>query len=140
MNGSLKDEADHVDKNTMVYHIIRDSLNYDETLELDMFVHELVQSYVDAEIKFLDLVFEMGSQEGLSLDEAKGFIKYLGNLRLQQLDLQHEECENPLEWIDYLLTAKTHTNFFEGKETGYSHTKLSGEVDYSRYDKYLEIA
>jgi ribonucleotide reductase beta subunit family protein with ferritin-like domain len=134
---SLKDEADHVDKNIRVYLTIRQSLNFDEARELDSFVEDLVQSYVDAECKFLELVFEMGDQEDLTLPEAKGFIKYLGNLRLQQLDLTHEECENPLEWIDYLLTAQAHTNFFESKVTGYSHAKLSGEVDYSKYEKYL---
>lgn len=95
---------------------------------------------MEAEHEFLNLVFELGDQEGLTKEEAKEFITYLGLLRLHQLDLVDADFvgENPLEWIDYILTATTHTNFFENKVTDYSHNKLEGHVDYSKFLHKLE--
>lgn len=129
---SLSDEADHVKNNIRVLEEVRKDLSEAENTELDRFIKNVVKSYVDAEHKFLDLIFEMGDQEGLTLEEAKDFISYLGELRLFQLDLLslEEVRDNPLEWIDYILSASSHTNFFENRVTDYSHNGLEGEVDY----------
>ena len=129
---SLSDEADHVKNNIRVLEEVRKDLSEAENTELDRFIKKAIRSYVDAEHKFLDLIFEMGNQEGLTLEEAKDFIDYLGELRQFQLGLLtlEEVRENPLEWIDYILSASSHTNFFENRVTDYSHNGLEGEVDY----------
>jgi len=117
----------------------RKDLTEAENEELDKFVRLTVQKYVEAEHKFLDLVFEMGDQEGMSLSDAKTFINYLGELRLYQMELLSLEDvrENPLEWIDYILTASTHTSFFENKVVDYSHDGLAGEANYSKFEDKL---
>lgn len=136
---SLKDEQEHVKNNMRVLEEARKDLSEAENIELDKFILRIVQLYVDAELKFLDLVFEMGDQEGLSLEDAKDFIRYLAELRLYQLGLLSFEDvrENPLEWIDYILTASTHTSFFENKVVDYSHNGLSGEATYDKFKDRL---
>lgn len=137
---SLKDEQEHVRNNMKVLDEARKDLSEAENIELDKFIKKIVKLYVDAELAFLDLVFEMGDQEGLTLTDAKEFIRYLAELRLYQLGLLSFEDvrENPLEWIDYILTASTHTSFFENKVVDYSHNGLSGKVDYSKHLGSLE--
>lgn len=129
---SLSDEADHVKNNIKVLSEVRKDLSEAENTELDRFIKLVVSKYVEAECKFLELIFEMGNQEGLTIEEAKDFIEYLGELRLFQLELcsLEEVRDNPLEWIDYILSASSHTNFFENRVTDYSHNGLEGEVDY----------
>ena len=103
------------------------------------FIKDTVKAYVEAEHTFLNLIFSMGDQEDLTLEQAKDFIEYLGELRLYQLGMIPEQDvrENPLSWIEYILTATSHANFFEKRSVDYSHNKLEGTVDYS---KYLELA
>jgi ribonucleotide reductase beta subunit family protein with ferritin-like domain len=137
---SLKDEHDHVMRNIQIWKTIKDEdLSEQENYELDQFVQCAVEQYIQAEHKFLDLVFEMGDQEQMSLQEAKDFIVYLGKLRLFQAGIieRDQVPKNPLPWIDYLLTGSTHTNFFESRVVDYSHNKLSGEINYEIYKSKL---
>ena len=70
----------------------------------------------------------------------KGYIKYLGKLRLYQrgyISLA-EVPKNPLEWMEWLLGANRHSNFFEKKVTDYQHKELPGEVNYNKYRHLLE--
>lgn len=137
---SLKDEGEHVKNNMLILSEVRKDLTYAENEELDLWIERIIEEYVDAEHRFFDLVFEMGPQEGMSVAEAKGFITYLGKLRAYELGLLSSEDvpENPLPWIDYILSGSTHTNFFESRVVDYNHKGLDGEVDYSRYVKGLE--
>lgn len=136
---SLRDEQEHVKNNMKVLVEVRKDLSEVDNIELDKFILSTVKSYGDAEKKFFDLVFEMGQAEGLTLSDAKMFIDYLCSLRLYQLDLisREEVPENPLEWIDYILTGATHTNFFENVVADYSHNGLTGHVDYSKYNTMI---
>jgi ribonucleoside-diphosphate reductase beta chain len=137
---SLKDEADHVAGNISVLSEVRKELSDDENKELDAFIIETVAAYVDAENVFLDLVFGKYNQEDFTLDEAKGYIRYLGQLRLYQLGMigAREVPESELPWLDDILYGSSHTNFFESRVTDYSHNTLEGGVDYGRYATLLE--
>lgn len=136
---SLSDEQEHVRNNIRILSEVRKDLTEVDNLQLDSFIRKTVGAYCSAEKKFFDLVFEMGNQEGMSISEAKDFIDYLGELRLYQLGLLsvEEVRKNPLEWIDYILSGASHTNFFESKVVDYTHNGLEGHVDYSRYVKPL---
>lgn len=138
---SLSDEAKHVEYNMRVFEEVRKAdLTEDENKELNEFVVQLVSNYVNAEHRFLDLVFEMSNQEGMTIEDAKDYISYLGSLRLAQVGLMdwEEVPENTLPWIDYILTGSKHTNFFENKVVDYSHNGLAGSVDYSQFKDILE--
>lgn len=137
---SLKDEDDHVSRNIKILKEARKELTKEENLELDEFTKKVVQDYVDAEHLFFDLVFQRGNQQDLTKQQAKDFLTYLGDLRLCQHGLKDSRTlgENPLEWIDYILSGSTHTNFFENKVTDYSHDGLAGEGSYDKFLAQLE--
>lgn len=138
---SLRDEQEHVTENIKTLKEMMKSLTEEELKILRSVILAFVESFRKAEHKYLELVFEMGGAEGLTLDEMKQYIDYLCALRLYQLGFVSIEAVpvNPLEWMEWLLTAGKHGNFFEKKVTDYSHGGLSGEVNYGKYAHLLKI-
>jgi ribonucleoside-diphosphate reductase beta chain len=83
---------------------------------------------VDHEDAFIDLAFEMGGVQGLDASLTKQYIRFIADRRLQQLGLEpmfHIE-RNPLPWLDEMLNAIEHTNFFENRATEYSKASTAG--------------
>ena len=139
---SLSDESEHVAGNMRVLEEIKKSdLSESEITELDDFIVDLVGRYVKAEHKFLDLVFAMSDQEGMTKEDAKEYISYLGIMRLAQVGLAswEEVPENPLPWMDYILSGSKHTNFFEQRVTDYNHSGLGGSISYDKFKEALQI-
>lgn len=136
---SLRDEEKHVEGNIMAVNDIRKDLTDDELQELDDFILAITKRYVEAEHKFIDLVFEMGPQEGMTAEDMKQYILYLADYRLEALGLEmhYNVLENPLDWMDWMLTGRKHNNFFEGKMAAYDHEGLVGDIDYSAYSQLL---
>ena len=134
---SLKDEEKHVHYNMRVLSEIRKELNVRENRELDDFIETITVRFREAEHRFIELVFEMGPVEDMTQGNMKDYIDYLCDLRMVQLGIPKifNTTTNPLEWMDYVLGGKQHTNFFEAKVGEYSHSGLPGEVDYSKYKK-----
>jgi len=91
-------------------------------------ITEACAQIVQLEDAFIDLAFELGSVEGLSAQNVKDYIRYIANRRLKQLDLKElfKQKENPLPWMDDMLNAIEHTNFFENRATEYSRSSTSG--------------
>ncbi len=135
---SLKDEQEHVINNIKILNEVRKELTDKENKELNKFIKRVSKEYVEAEHKFLDLIFAMGDQEDFTKEDAKEFILYLKELRLYQLGLTKVESvrKNNLDWIDYILSGSSHTNFFEAVVVDYSHNDL-GEVNYDKYASVL---
>ena len=83
---------------------------------------------VDHEDEFIDLAFELGPVEGLDAAQVKSYIRFIADRRLTQLGLQplfHVE-KNPLPWLDEMLNAVEHANFFENRATEYSKASTIG--------------
>ena len=55
-------------------------------------------------------------------------VRFIADRRLQQLGLQplYHIKKNPLPWLDEMLNAIEHTNFFENRATEYSKASTSG--------------
>ncbi|NQY58454.1 ribonucleotide-diphosphate reductase subunit beta [Cognatishimia sp.] len=87
------------------------------------------EDIVAAEDDFIDKCFEMGAVEGLSPDQVKGYIRYMANYRLENLGLNtiFDVTENPLPWMDDLMSGKEHGNFFETRATEYSKGLIVGD-------------
>lgn len=136
---SLTDEQDHVVNNIKTVQEMRNELNEAELEVLKLVTFGLVKGLVDAEYRYLDLVFEMGGAEGLTIQEMKDYILYLGQLRLLQLGYIgiKDVPPNPLDWMEWLIGANKHSAFFEKKVTSYSHKKLDGNVNYNKYLQYI---
>ena len=92
---------------------------------------EITQSLRDVikiEDAFIDLAFEQGGVEGLQPEEVKQYIRYIGDRRMQQLNLEpiFGLEKNPLPWMDQMLNGAEHTNFFENRATEYSKASTQG--------------
>jgi ribonucleoside-diphosphate reductase beta chain len=97
----------------------------------DSLKDEITQSLRDVikiEDAFIDLAFEQGGVEGLQPDEVKQYIRYIGDRRMQQLNLEpiYGTEKNPLPWMDQMLNGAEHTNFFENRATEYSRASTGG--------------
>jgi ribonucleoside-diphosphate reductase beta chain len=83
---------------------------------------------VEHEDAFIDLAFEAGAVEGLTAREVKDYIRYIADRRLVQLGLDeiYHIQRNPLPWLDEMLNAVEHANFFENRATEYSKASTTG--------------
>lgn len=139
---SLRDEEEHVDNNMKIFLKELENFNKEDKREIMNYVKKIIKSYVEAEHLFLDLVYEIGDQEDMTKADMKTYIKYLANLRMKQLGWKpvYEDVSNPLTWMDWVLSGKKHTNFFEERVADYSHDTLKGSVDYGSYSLQLDIS
>lgn len=137
---SLRDEEEHIEGNIMGFKDIYNSLSDEDKAEVDTFVRDIAIRYVEAEHAFVDMVFEMGPQEGMTKDDVKEYLMYLADFRMKSMDkpVIYGVENNPLDWMDWMLSGRNHMNFFEGRVTAYDHNGLQGEVDYSAYEGILE--
>jgi ribonucleoside-diphosphate reductase beta chain len=97
-----------------------------EELRRDLYL--ICATIVDHEDAFIDLAFELGGVQGLEAKDVKQYIRFIADRRLTQLGLEplyHVE-KNPLPWLDEMLNAIEHTNFFENRATEYSKASTEG--------------
>jgi ribonucleoside-diphosphate reductase beta chain len=94
-------------------------------------IRGICATIVEHEDAFIDLAFELGGVEGLDAAQTKRYIRFIADRRLQQLGLEplYEIEKNPLPWLDEMLNAIEHTNFFENRATEYSKASTSGTWD-----------
>jgi ribonucleoside-diphosphate reductase beta chain len=112
------------------------------TDELRREIYITCATIVDHEDAFIDLAFELGSVEGLTADEVKRYIRYIADRRLTQLGLNvmfHVES-NPLPWLDEMLNAVEHANFFENRATEYSKASTTGSWEEAFSDTVFDTA
>jgi ribonucleoside-diphosphate reductase beta chain len=98
------------------------------TEQLRQEIYQTCMTIVEHEDAFIDLAFEQGPVEGLDAGTLKSYIRYIADRRLTQLGLRevyHVEG-NPIPWLDDMLNAVEHTNFFENRSTEYSKASTTG--------------
>jgi ribonucleoside-diphosphate reductase beta chain len=91
-------------------------------------IYTIATRMVELEDKFIDLSFNMGDMHNLSSDDVKTYIRYITDRRLISLGLKGimKVKKNPLPWVEEMINAPTHTNFFENRATDYAKGALSG--------------
>ena len=84
---------------------------------------------MDHEDAFIDLAFELGGVEGLDAPQTKQYIRFIADWRLRQLALPevYGVKENPLPWLQSMLSGVEHANFFEARSTEYSKAATRGQ-------------
>jgi ribonucleoside-diphosphate reductase beta chain len=92
-------------------------------------IYTIAERMVELEEKFIDLAFSMGDMEGLTDIDVKRYIRYIADRRLISLGLKgiFKVKKNPLPWVEEMINAPTHTNFFENRATDYAKGALSGK-------------
>jgi ribonucleoside-diphosphate reductase beta chain len=98
------------------------------TEDLQREISVICSTIVEHEDAFIDLAFELGPVEGLTSEQVKRYIRYIADRRLVQLGLSplYNVERNPLPWLDDMLNAVEHTNFFENRATEYSKASTTG--------------
>lgn len=99
-----------------------------DTPELRDKIHDVCIETVLHEDAFIDLAFEMGPVEGLTAAEVKLYIRFIADRRMEQLGYGtiYNVPKNPLPWVDDMLNAVEHVNFFENRATEYSRASTEG--------------
>ncbi|MBR0650027.1 ribonucleotide-diphosphate reductase subunit beta [Roseomonas terrae] len=99
---------------------------WNEKLKQDL--TDICSTIVEHEDAFIDLAFELGGVQGLDAAQTKEYIRFIADRRLQQLGLDplYNIEKNPLPWLDEMLNAVEHTNFFENRATEYSKASTAG--------------
>jgi ribonucleoside-diphosphate reductase beta chain len=70
----------------------------------------------------------MGAMENLTADDVKKYIRYIADRRLISLGLKgiFKIKKNPLPWVEEMINAPIHTNFFENRVTDYAKGAITG--------------
>lgn len=126
---SIRDETLHVESMIKLFRVFIQENPRVWTKKFQQELYDIAKTMVELEDAFIDLAFEMGGIEGLTSEEVKTYIRYIADRRLIQLGLKgmFNQRENPLDWMEFLLQAPEHTNFFENKPTAYSKGALRGD-------------
>ena len=97
--------------------------------ELKSKIYIIAEKMVELENKFIDLSFSTGGIIGLTADEVKEYIKYIADRRLISMGMRgiYKVKKNPLLWVEEIINAPTHTNFFENRATDYAKGALTGD-------------
>ena len=125
---SARDESLHTESIIKLYNTFvseNPDINIEE-LQRDLYI--ACNTMIEHEDAFIDRAFELGTVEGLRPEEVKNYMRYMADIRLNQLKLQpiYKISMNPLPWMDEMLNAVEHTNFFENRATEYSKAATSG--------------
>jgi ribonucleoside-diphosphate reductase beta chain len=91
-------------------------------------IYTIAEKMVELEDKFIDLAFNMNMMENLTTEDVKTYIRYITDRRLISLGLKGilKIKKNPLPWVEEMINAPTHTNFFENRATDYAKGALKG--------------
>ncbi len=125
---SIVDETQHCESMIKLFRTYIEENREIWNDELKSKIYTIAERMVELEDKFIDLAFSMGSMEKLEADDVKKYIRYIADRRLISLGLKgiFKVKRNPLPWVEEMINAPTHTNFFENRATDYAKGSLSG--------------
>jgi ribonucleotide reductase beta subunit family protein with ferritin-like domain len=97
--------------------------------ELKSSIYTIAEKMVELEDKFIDLAFNGGEMRDLTPAQVKHYIRYIADRRLIGLGLKgiFKVKENPLPWVETIVNAPIHGNFFENRVTDYAKGAMSGD-------------
>lgn len=125
---SIVDETQHAEAMIKLFRTYVEENKEIWNDDLKSKIYTIAEKMVELEDKFIDLSFATQAIEGLTSDEVKQYIRYIADRRLISLGLKgiFKVKKNPLLWVEEMINAPTHTNFFENRATDYAKGALSG--------------
>jgi ribonucleoside-diphosphate reductase beta chain len=128
---SVRDETLHCNSVIKLFHTFLAEHPEIDKVELHKKLATACQTIVTHEDAFIDLAFELGDVQGLCAEDIKKYIRYIADIRLDQLEMPpiYHIKENPLPWLDEQLNGIEHANFFESRATEYSRAATQGTWD-----------
>ena len=126
---SIVDETQHTEAMIRLFreYITENRSIWKDSLKSE--IYAVAEKMVELEDRFIDLSFSMGPMERLTSEDVKSYIRYIADRRLISLGLKgiFKIKKNPLPWVEEMINAPTHTNFFENRATDYSKGAMSGD-------------
>ncbi len=128
---SIVDETMHAENMMKLFKTYIQENNEIWNDDLKSRIYAIAERMVELEDKFIDLAFSSGEMEGLTADELKKYIRYIADRRLIGLGMKgiFKVKRNPLPWVEEMINAPTHTNFFENRSTDYAKAAHTGTWD-----------
>ncbi|HEY5411499.1 MAG TPA: ribonucleotide-diphosphate reductase subunit beta [Caulobacteraceae bacterium] len=125
---SIRDESLHCEGMIKLYHAFKKETGCVTKAVADDIIDNC-KTVVAMEDRFIDLAFEMGPVKGMTPDDIKSYIRFIADWRLRQLELPpvYGIKENPLPWLQPLISGVEHANFFEARATEYSKAATRGQ-------------
>ena len=126
---SIVDETMHAESMIKVFRTYVEENKEIWNDELKSKIYTIAERMVDLEDKFIDLAFSMGDMPDLTPEDVKRYIRYIADRRLISLGLKgiFKVKRNPLPWVEEMINAPTHGNFFENRVTDYAKGALKGD-------------
>jgi ribonucleoside-diphosphate reductase beta chain len=125
---SVRDESLHCDGIIRLYHQwCKETSVLTQSVKDD--ICDVFREQMRLEHAFVDLAFSGGDVPGMTPEEIKAYLHFVGDWRLRQLRLPPlfgDVRENPLPWLQQLLSGVEHANFFEARATEYSKAASRG--------------
>lgn len=125
---SIVDETQHAESMIKLFRTFIEENKEIWNDELKSQIYQIAERMVKLEDRFIELAFKLGPMDNLSADDVKHYIRYITDRRLISLGLKGimKVKKNPLPWVEEMINAPTHTNFFENRATDYAKGALSG--------------
>lgn len=130
---SIRDESKHVEIMSTLFrryceenpHVVNDGFKLQ--------IYSMFREAIRLEDKLIDLSFSLGGPNALTPDEVKLYVRFVADRRLTQLGLKPnwDIPENPLPWVDHIVSGDNQKNFFEGRVTDYNHKGMEGDWGWS---------
>ena len=136
MKWSVRDESLHSKMGCQLFrHMCEEDIRLLEHCREDII--SAAEAMHDAEMNYIDKMFEMGDIENLKSYDLKQFIKKRLNEKLGELgyaDLTNHfdfdaDAANNLDWFYHLTGGVTHTDFFAIRPTDYSKANEGEDFD-----------
>ena len=126
---SIVDETQHAESMIKLFRTYIEENREIWNDDLKGKIYTIATKMVELEDKFIDLAFKMGPMDDLTPDDVKQYIRYIADRRLISLGLKgiFKVKRNPLLWVEEMINAPTHTNFFENRATDYARGALKGK-------------
>lgn len=126
---SIRDETQHFKAMTHLFRTLLDEHPQLVTDEFKRAIYTMYEKAVILEDGVINLAYSGGPVEGLTADEVKQYIRYLADQRLIQLGLKpiFKVKDNPIKWLDWVVSGDSMSNFFEKRVTDYNASGMTGE-------------
>jgi ribonucleoside-diphosphate reductase beta chain len=125
---SIVDETQHAEAMIKLFRTYIEENKEIWNDDLKSQIYTIAERMVTLEDRFIDLAFSMGAMDNLDAADVKQYIRYITDRRLISLGLKGimKVKKNPLPWVEEMINAPTHTNFFENRATDYAKGALVG--------------
>jgi len=130
---SLRDESKHVEGMTQLFHEYCKENPHVITDTLKSYIYSNYEQAVVLEDALIDLVYAKKDIADLSPEPIKMYVRYLADRRLLQLGLKpvFGVKDNPLPWLDWVVSGDSFKNFFEGTVTDYNASGMAGQINWN---------